>query len=167
MAATPPPQPSPPLQPPQPTQQILQPQQLQQTSPAIIAYSGTLAWECATKQPIENPNSSHEETQEVHVIEQRHDAPQLNTPFEGTMVSQRAMIEQIIEAKMVEQNEESATYDLYRVPYPVHHLFKKLPAEHPKDPKFSKFNGDGSPHEHIAHYMSIIGELATEESYLL
>ncbi|MQL90286.1 hypothetical protein Taro_022877 [Colocasia esculenta] len=140
MAAPPPPQQSPPLQPPQLTQQM---------------------------QPIENPNSRHEETQEVHVTEQRHDAPQLNTSFEGTMVSQRAMIEQIFEAKMAEQNEGSATYDLYMVPYPVHHLFKRLPAEHPKVPKFSKFNGDGSPHEHIAHYMSIMGELATKESYLL
>ncbi|MQL92254.1 hypothetical protein Taro_024877 [Colocasia esculenta] len=159
MAAPPPPQPSPPLQPPQSTQQTLQPPQLQQTSqPALPT---------VTSQPRNNPNSSHEKTQEVHVTEQRHDAQQLNTSFEGTMVSQRAMIEQIIEAKMAEQNEGSATYDLYKVPYPVHHLFKKLPTEHPKVPKFSKSNGDGSPHEHIAHYTSIMGELATEESYLL
>ncbi|MQL96760.1 hypothetical protein Taro_029440, partial [Colocasia esculenta] len=41
-------------------------------------------------------------------------APQPGNMLPRTMVSQRAMIEQIIEAKMAEQNEGSATYDLYR-----------------------------------------------------
>ncbi|MQL81350.1 hypothetical protein Taro_013809, partial [Colocasia esculenta] len=109
------------IRPPEQAQQILQPQQLQQASqptlPTTTPALGNLppnipCTEPLAEQPIENPNSSHGETQELHVTKQRHDAPQLNTSFEGTMVSQRAMIEQIIEAKMAEQNEGSATYDL-------------------------------------------------------
>ncbi|MQL70898.1 hypothetical protein Taro_003219, partial [Colocasia esculenta] len=124
MAAPLPPQQSPPVQPPEQAQQILQPQQLQQASqpalPTTAPAMGNLppsipCTEPLAEQPIENPNSSHGETQEVHVTKQKHDAPQLNTSFEGTMVSQMAMIEQIIEAKMAEQNEGSAIYDLAHI----------------------------------------------------
>ncbi|MQL74957.1 hypothetical protein Taro_007320 [Colocasia esculenta] len=101
MAAPLPPQQSPP--------QASQPA-LPTTAPALGNLPPDIpCTEPLAEQPIENPNSSHGETQEVHVTKQRHDAPQLNTLFEETMVSQRAMIEQIIEAKMAEQNKGSAT----------------------------------------------------------
>ena len=68
---------------------------------------------------------------------------------------------------MAEHEEGLATFDLYKVPYPVHHQCKKLPPEHPKVPKFSWFEGKGSPQEHLAHYITNMGELAANKSYLL
>ena len=68
---------------------------------------------------------------------------------------------------MVEHDEGLATFDLYKVPYPLHHQYKKLPQEHPKVPKFSRFEGKGSPQEHLVHYITNMGELAADESYLL
>ncbi|MQL94472.1 hypothetical protein Taro_027128 [Colocasia esculenta] len=116
LGVTPPQLPQPSL-PPQPVQQVVQPQQLQQAAqpipPIVVPQLGN-AQPSTPRAEFTNPNSSHEENQEVHVAEQRHGLPPLNTTFEGTMVSQRAMIEQIIEAKMAEQSEGSATYDLYR-----------------------------------------------------
>ncbi|MQM22380.1 hypothetical protein Taro_055431 [Colocasia esculenta] len=57
--------------------------------------------------------------------------------------------------------------DLYSVPYPVHHKLKKLPLTCRKVPKLQKFDGHGSPLEHVAHYITAMGDLALEESYLL
>ena len=91
--------------------------------------------------------------------------PQVS-PDEAT-ASQKAFIKQIVEAKFAEHGEESDTFDLYKVSYPVHHQFKKLPVGYTKVSKFQKFDGHGSPHEHLAYYITTMGELGTEDSYLL
>ena len=50
---------------------------------------------------------------------------------------------------MAEHDEGVATFDSYKVP------------------KFNRFDGKGSPQEHLAHYITNMGELAVDESYLL
>ncbi|MQM11988.1 hypothetical protein Taro_044902 [Colocasia esculenta] len=57
--------------------------------------------------------------------------------------------------------------DMFAQQSEVHRQFKKLPETCPKVPKLPMFNGHGSPQEHLAHYIIALGELATEESYLL
>ncbi|MQM15785.1 hypothetical protein Taro_048736 [Colocasia esculenta] len=70
--------------------------------------------------------------------------------------------------KLAERGDgEHVTFDVYRVPYPVHHVVKKLPLGITKPPKFDKFNGRGSPKEHIAYYINVMGDLTADESYLL
>ena len=76
------------------------------------------------------------------------------------------MIERLIEAKMVKHEEGRATFDMYKVLDLLHHQYKKVPLEHLKIPKLSRFEG-GSPQERLAHYITNIGGLATDESYLL
>ncbi|MQL94728.1 hypothetical protein Taro_027389 [Colocasia esculenta] len=80
---------------------------------------------------------------------------------------QRHMIQKIIEDIFAQQGEGIWVADLYSVPYLVHHQLKKLPLECPKVPKLQKFDGQGSPLEHLAHYTTAMGDLALEESYLL
>ncbi|MQM06562.1 hypothetical protein Taro_039386 [Colocasia esculenta] len=77
------------------------------------------------------------------------------------------MIEKIMDDRFAQRGEGTATVDLYSEPYPVHHQFKKLPPDCPKAPKLQKFNGQGSPNEHLAYYIPAMGELAFHESYLL
>ncbi|MQL93888.1 hypothetical protein Taro_026536 [Colocasia esculenta] len=83
------------------------------------------------------------------------------------IVAQRRMIEKIVDDRFAQRGEGTATVDLYSVPYPVHHQFKKLPPDFPKAPKLQKFDGQGSPNEHLAYYITAMGELAFDESYLL
>ncbi|MQL77236.1 hypothetical protein Taro_009647, partial [Colocasia esculenta] len=78
------------------------------------------------------------------------------------------MVEQMIEMKLAERGDgEHIAFDVYRVPYPAHHAVKRLPSGITKPPKFDKFNGRGSPKEHIAYYINVMGDLASDESYLL
>ncbi|MQM08653.1 hypothetical protein Taro_041503, partial [Colocasia esculenta] len=80
----------------------------------------------------------------------------------------KLMVEQMIEMKLAEREDgEHMAFDAYRVPYPAHHAAKRLPPGTTKPPKFDKFNGQGSPKEHIAYYINVMGDLATDESYLL
>ncbi|MQM09260.1 hypothetical protein Taro_042126 [Colocasia esculenta] len=83
------------------------------------------------------------------------------------IVAQRRKIEKIVDDRFAQRGEGTATVDLYSVPYPVHHQFKKLPPDYPKAPKLQKFDGQGSPNEHLAYYITAMGELAFYESYLL
>ena len=68
---------------------------------------------------------------------------------------------------MAEHEEGMATFDLYKVSYLLHHQYKKVPPEHLKVLKLSLFKGRGSPQERLAHYITNMGELAADESYLL
>ena len=77
------------------------------------------------------------------------------------------MIEQLIEAKTTKLEEGMATFDLYKVPYLLHHQYKKVPPEHLRVPKLSRFEEGGSPQERLAHYITNMGGLAADESYLL
>ncbi|MQL71181.1 hypothetical protein Taro_003495 [Colocasia esculenta] len=78
------------------------------------------------------------------------------------------MVEQLIDMKLAERGDgEQMAFDAYRVPYPAYHAVKKLPPGVTKPPKFDKFNGRGSPKEHIAYYINVMGDLAADESYLL
>ena len=77
------------------------------------------------------------------------------------------MIERLMEAKMVKHEEGRATFDLYKVLYLLHHQYKKVPPEHLKAPKLSRFEEGGSPQERLAHYITNMGRLAADESYLL
>ncbi|MQL76703.1 hypothetical protein Taro_009081 [Colocasia esculenta] len=80
----------------------------------------------------------------------------------------RLMVEQMIEMKLAERGDgEHIAFDVYRVPYPAHHTAKRLPPGITKPPKFDKFNGQGSPKEHIAYYINVMADLASDESYLL
>ncbi|MQM18289.1 hypothetical protein Taro_051277, partial [Colocasia esculenta] len=80
----------------------------------------------------------------------------------------KLMVEQMIEMKLSKRGDgELVPFDVYRVPYPPHHAMKKLPLGMTKPPKFDKFNRQGSPKEHIAHYINVMGDLAANESYLL
>ncbi|MQM10552.1 hypothetical protein Taro_043447 [Colocasia esculenta] len=80
---------------------------------------------------------------------------------------QRYEILKIIQDMFAQQSEGIQVAHLYSVPYSVHHQFKKLLETCPKVPKLPKFNGQGSPQEHLTHYTIALGELATDESYLL
>lgn len=73
------------------------------------------------------------------------------------------MLEQLIEAKWAERGEEyTPLFDQYRVPYPSHHALLRLPPDHPNLPKLKKFDGQGSPQ---AYYITVMGDLAADESY--
>ncbi|MQL84504.1 hypothetical protein Taro_017013 [Colocasia esculenta] len=80
----------------------------------------------------------------------------------------KLMLEQMIDMRLAERGDgEQMAFDAYRVPYPAHHAAKRLPPGITKAPKFDKFNGRGSPKEHIAYYINVMGDLAADESYLL
>ena len=68
---------------------------------------------------------------------------------------------------MVKHEERRATFDLYKVLYLLHHQYKKVPPEHLKAPKLSRFEEGGSPQERLAHYITNMGGLAADESCLL
>ncbi|MQM17414.1 hypothetical protein Taro_050385 [Colocasia esculenta] len=80
---------------------------------------------------------------------------------------QRHMIQTIIEDIFAQQGEVIQVANLYSVPYPIHHQLKKLLVACLKVPKLQKFDGHGSPLEHVAHYTTAMGDLAFDESYLL
>ncbi|MQM22128.1 hypothetical protein Taro_055176 [Colocasia esculenta] len=83
-------------------------------------------------------------------------------------VISKLIVEQMIEMKLAELGDgEHVAFDVYMVPYPAHHAVKRLPLGITKPPKFDKFNGRGSPKEHIAYYINVMGDLASDESYLL
>lgn len=53
--------------------------------------------------------------------------------------AQRALFEQMIDAKWAERGEDYVpVFDQYRVPFPPHHATKRLPPDYPKLPKFKK-----------------------------
>ncbi|MQM17659.1 hypothetical protein Taro_050634 [Colocasia esculenta] len=80
----------------------------------------------------------------------------------------KLMVEQLIDMKLAERGDgEQMAFDAYRVPYPAYHAVKRLPPGVTKPSKFDKFNGRGSPKEHIAYYINVMGDLAADESYLL
>ncbi|MQL81150.1 hypothetical protein Taro_013610 [Colocasia esculenta] len=62
------------------------------------------------------------------------------------------MIENIVDNRFALRGEGTATVDLYNCP---------------KAPKLQKFDGQGSPNEHLAYYITAMGDLAFDESYLL
>ena len=86
---------------------------------------------------------------------------------ENAAAARKAMIERLIAAKMVKHEEEKATFDVYKVLYLLHHQYKKVPPEHLRVPKLSRFEEGGSPQERLAHYITNIGGPAADESYLL
>ncbi|MQL73497.1 hypothetical protein Taro_005846 [Colocasia esculenta] len=80
---------------------------------------------------------------------------------------QRHEIKKMVEDMLAQQGEGVQAIDLYSVPFPVHHQLKKLPEACPKVPKLPKYDGHGAPQEHVAHYTIAMGDLASDESYLL
>ncbi|MQM21173.1 hypothetical protein Taro_054207, partial [Colocasia esculenta] len=80
---------------------------------------------------------------------------------------QRHEIKKMVEDMFAQQGEGIQAMGLYSVPFPVHHQLKKLPEACPKVPKLPKYDGHGAPQEHVAHYTIAMGNLASDESYLL
>ncbi|MQL72984.1 hypothetical protein Taro_005319 [Colocasia esculenta] len=80
---------------------------------------------------------------------------------------QRHEIKKMVEDMFAQQGEGIHSTGIYSVPFPVYHQFKKLPEASPKVPKLPKYDGCGAPQEHVAHYTIAMGDLASDESYLL
>ncbi|MQL77965.1 hypothetical protein Taro_010391 [Colocasia esculenta] len=91
--------------------------------------------------------------------------PQMDA-FQNTAI-QRHEIKKMVEDMFAQQSEGIHSTGLYSVPFPVYHQFKKLPEASPKVPKLPKYDGYGEPQEHVAHYTIAMGDLASDESYLL
>ncbi|MQM22937.1 hypothetical protein Taro_055996, partial [Colocasia esculenta] len=91
--------------------------------------------------------------------------PQMDA-FQNIAV-QRHEIKKMVEDMFAQQGEGIHSTGIYSVPFPVFHQFKKLPEASPKVPKLPKYDGCGAPQEHVAHYTIAMGDLASDESYLL
>ncbi|MQL88312.1 hypothetical protein Taro_020861 [Colocasia esculenta] len=80
---------------------------------------------------------------------------------------QRHEIKKMVEDMFAQQGEGIHSAGIYSAPFPIFHQFKKLPEASPKVPKLPKYDGCGAPQEHVAHYTIAMGDLASDESYLL
>ncbi|MQL84299.1 hypothetical protein Taro_016799, partial [Colocasia esculenta] len=80
---------------------------------------------------------------------------------------QRHEIKKMVENIFAQQGEGIQATGLYSVSFPIHHQLKKLPEVCPKVPKLPKYDGCGTPQEHVTHYTIAMGDLASDESYLL
>ncbi|MQL89747.1 hypothetical protein Taro_022322 [Colocasia esculenta] len=118
--------------------------------------------------PDVNPRTAAVNDYTVDPVQQQRRGINSQASAAEDIVAQRRMIEKIVDDRFAQRGEGTATVDLYSVPYPVHHQFKKLPPDCPKAPNMlQKFDGQGSPNEHLAYYITAMGELAFDESYLL